>query len=212
MTRECRTQKELDAALQGADVPVLVGSGSFRVGGNARVEAWGSSRVVAWGSSHVVARGSSHVVAAKLVSVHIHGSPSVSGGLQIPVVLPRNLAEWCDFYGATREDGIVLLYKGVRDDYRSGYGFLYAVGSTPVCPDWDGGERECGGGFHLCAHPSDALFFDGKATRFLACPVAEEDIAVHPDAEYPSKVKVRRICQPIYEVDRYGNRMAKEDK
>ena len=98
-----------------------------------------------------------------------------------------------------------MLYKAVSDEYKSTRGFLYEPGSTPVAEDWDGGERECGGGLHWCSTPRGARKFFLKATRFLACPVAIVDLAVHQDAQYPDKIKGRGCCAPIFEVDIDGN-------
>jgi len=175
---------------------------------SAHVVAWESAHVVARGSAHVEAWGSAHVEASKFVSVHKHqDTVSVKGGVVILVKAPSTPKEWCEFYGAKIESGIVMLYKAVRDDFRSAHGFLYAPGSTPEAPDWDGGITECGGGLHFSPSPAMALEFDSSATRFVACPVALKDIAVHKNPLYPEKIKARRIVRPVYEVDRYGERI-----
>ena len=50
-----------------------------------------------------------------------------------------------------------------------------------------------------------ALDFDPDATRFIACPVALADMrSPQSNDHYPNKVKARRVCGPMYEVDRYG--------
>jgi hypothetical protein len=110
-------------------------------------------------------------------------------------------AEWCEYYGASIENGVVTLYKAVNDNYCSERGFSYAIGSTPEAPDWDGPARECGGGLHFCSTPSASKGFYPKATRFMECKVALEDLVVHEKAEYPMKIKGRRVCAPIVEVD-----------
>lgn len=77
--------------------------------------------------------------------------------------------------------------------------------TTVEAPDWDGGHAECGGGLHFSPHPALALEFDSSATRFIACPVALADIRPpHATDGYPAKIKARRLCGPIVEVDRYG--------
>ena len=51
-----------------------------------------------------------------------------------------------------------------------------------------------------------ALGFDeGEKRRFIACPVALADMRppLNGDA-YPQKIKARRVCGPIVEVDRRG--------
>ena len=47
--------------------------------------------------------------------------------------------------------------------------------------------------------------FDAAATRYVACPVALADLRspVASDVS-PAKVKARRVCGPIWEVDRFG--------
>ena len=132
----------------------------------------------------------------------------IVGGVLIKVPKPTTPLEWCAFYGGKIEGEVAILYKAVRDDYRSAHGMLYAPGTTPEAPDWDGGLAECGGGLHFTADPIIAkINFDSDATRFVACPVALADIVVHPNPEYPFKVKARRVAAPIYEVDRYGRRV-----
>ena len=40
--------------------------------------------------------------------------------------------------------------------------------------------------------------------RFVACPVRLEDMVVHPNGDYPDKVKVSGVCAPVYEVHEDG--------
>ena len=193
--RECRTQAGCDKALQDGALPVLIGAG-----------VW----FIIQGSAHVEARESAHVEASCCVSVHRHGAmTTVTGGVQIMVPVPRTPTEWCEFYGVAVKKGVAILFKAVRDDYRSAYGLLYAPGTTPEASDWDGGVAECGGGLHFSFHPTAARVFDDSATRYVACPIALEDIAVHPDALYPSKVKARRVARPIWECDAQGQPITK---
>ena len=102
-----------------------------------------------------------------------------------------------------------MLYKALNANCSSGYGFDYTPGTVPAAPDWDGGKAECGGGLHFCSSPLHALAFFSDATRFMACPVRLKDIVVHKDAQYPTKVKAKGCCGPVYEVDRYGEPVAK---
>jgi len=208
LDRQVRTQKELDGFFKEhpRSVPILIGDDWFEIRGSSHVEAWESSHVVAWESSHVEARGSSHVEATRFVAIHKHSQQvTLAGGVVIDVLKPTSPTEWCDFYGAPVTDGVAILYKAVRDDYRSGRGLLYEPGKTAEAPDWDGGKAECGRGLHFTAHPSIAQGFDDQATRFVACPVALEDMRPPSEQDsHPSKIKARRVCGPIYEVDRFG--------
>ncbi|HRQ74277.1 MAG TPA: hypothetical protein PLU35_14740, partial [Phycisphaerales bacterium] len=123
------------------------------------------------------------------------------------VVVPpiTTASEWCDRYGVTVADGVATLYKCVDEGYRSNYhgGISYAPGTIPEAADWDGGVLECGGGLHFSPHPAMTLEFWGKEVepRFVACPVRLDDIAVRADAGMPQKIKARRCCAPVYEVD-----------
>jgi len=187
------------------------GSASVWAYGSASVEAYDSASVRAYGSASVWASGSARVRASKYVPVRVQKrwdrGVTVTGGVLIEIPVPATAEEWCDFYGVRVEDGVATLFKAVRDDYRSLYGGDYTPGSTPVAQDWDGGVRECGGGLHLSPYPWMAREFDSEATRFVACPVALVDIAVHEDASMPQKVKARGCCGPVYECDRDGARL-----
>ena len=192
------------------------------------VVAWESSSptVVAWGSSSptVEARESSsprveargfvmlrilgHVVASLSASVmcRVQGKTAkVEGGAVVYDENPATPQAWCDHYGVQVVDGVATLYKGVNDKYTTDRGTDYSPGQTPVAPDWDGGDRECGGGLHFSPHPTMTLEFYGEATKFLACPVSLADMSVHPSGNYPQKVKARGCCGPTVEVDRDGN-------
>jgi hypothetical protein len=203
---EVTTQAQLDEALAAERTPILVGNGRFIIGGSSHVEAWESSHVVAWESSHVEAWGSSHVVAGPLVAVR-SWDPTVKviGGITLPLPKLTSPEEWCAYYGVPIEDGVVVLYKAVTDDYKSGYGLCYAPGTTPEAVDWDDGAQECGGGLHFCPHPLQAKIYRTAATRYVACPVALSDMrAPRPDDRYINKIKARCVCAPIVEVDRNG--------
>ena len=166
-----------------------------------------SAHVVARESAHVEARESAHVEASQYVAVHQHSeSAVVIGGVVIRVRRPTTQVEWCAFYGVdVNGAGSTLLYKAVRDDYRSAHGIQYKPGTIAEAPDWDGGRAECGGGLHFSPRPAMALEFDSQATRFVACPVALDDMRPPSgEDEYPHKIKARRVCGPIVEVDRYA--------
>jgi hypothetical protein len=172
--------------------------------------AWGSAHVEARGSAHVEARESAHVVASRFVAVHQHSDrATITGGVLIKVDRPTTAEGWCEFYGVpVTTDGIATLYKAVDQQYRSGHGLLYAPGTRPEAPDWDGGDQECGGGLHFSPHPTMALAFADGNSRFVACPVALVDMrAPRADDSMPEKIKARRVCGPVVEVDRRGRPM-----
>jgi hypothetical protein len=218
-----RTQADLDAALKKAkptDLIECVGDGEFvaygsaqvRASDSAQVRAYGSAQVRAYGSAQVTAYGSAQVTASRYVAVTRHagryGTPVVEGGVLIDIPRPRTAEEWCELHDVVVADGIATLYKAVGDDFTTDHsraaGIAYTPGTSPEAPDWDGGKAECGGGLHFVARPWEGLRFNPGAKRFVACPVALADIAVHEDASDPGKVKASRICGPIVEVDQDG--------
>ena len=173
-----------------------------------RVEAWESSqpRVEAWGAVQLSIHGAVKVAATALVAIAIHGCGSkVEGGQQTQVPAIETAEAWCEWYGATVADGVATLYKAVGDDYHSPHGVNYSPGLTPAAADWDGGERECGGGLHFSPHPLMALGFHNSATRFVACQVRLSDMRPPSvSEEYPEKIKAARCCAPCVEVDEDG--------
>jgi len=165
------------------------------------VVAGGAATVRAFGSVMVRARGRAKVQATDGVAVMRHGPyVTVSGGTAREAVRPGTAEEWCRYYGVPLENGVATLYKAVNDDFDSYHGLTYRPGNEPRAPDWDGGERECGGGLHFSPRPTFALPVPGDELRFVACPVRLEDIVFHPDGDYPDKVKAAAVCAPVYEV------------
>jgi hypothetical protein len=53
------------------------------------------------------------------------------------------------------------------------------------------------------------MLFHGAAKKFVGCPVAITDIAVHPDGNYPQKIKARAVTGGCFEVDRHGRPIGK---
>jgi hypothetical protein len=134
-----------------------------------------------------------------------HGKGGAAAAATSPTDTPPSApAQWCRYYGIPVEDGVAVLFKAVDEDFSSGRGTSYRPGTSPAAPDWDGGERECGGGLHLSPRPTFALAAPEDDVRFVACPVRLADIAVHPRPLYPDKVKVPAVCAPVYEVREDG--------
>jgi hypothetical protein len=168
--------------------------------------ACGSSqpRVVAWAYAQVSLFGKRiKATASANVAVLLHAGATAEGGHQITVKLDTP-AEWCEYYGVELKDGVAILYKALNGDFTSPYGASYAPGTVPLAPDWDGGARECGGGLHFSSSPMMAMSFHESAVKFAGCPVALSDIVVHPEGQFPEKVKARGCCGPCFEVDRTG--------
>lgn len=184
------SQQQLEDVCEAGDI-AIVRQGSF----------------TAFGSSQIRAYGSSHVTASKQVAVTITGKPKVTGGVQIKYKGPTTTKQWLDNYDVKAVNGVVTLYKIVRDDFKSQFGTSYAPGTTPRADDWDGGEAECGGGLHFCPIPALCVSSDSKGTKFVACPVKVSEIVVHANPEYPDKIKAPRVCAPTWEVDINGNKV-----
>lgn len=164
------------------------------------------ARVIAYGDAHLVVEG--HVEVHAAPGVYILATPGVviTGGHVRRRQSRDSVEVWCDYYGVPIIDGVVTLYKAVRDNYRSARDLCYAPGTFPVAADWDGGGAECGGGLHFCARPLLAQGFDPEATRFVACPVAVVDLRVPRAGDvYPNKIKARAVCGPVVEVDEFGD-------
>jgi hypothetical protein len=216
-TIRCTTQEEFDEAIESGakDIDiVLAGNGYFYVSGSAQVRATGSAQVTAYdsaqvratGSAQVTAYGSAQVTATKYVAITVHGDKiKVIGGVRVDIPAIETATQWCEFYGVGIKRGVAELYKAVRDDYLSAHGCSYAPGTKPEAEDWDGGEKECGGGLHFSPRPFMALAYDGSATKFVACGVKVSEIAVHKNADYPDKVKAPRVVRACVEVDIDGN-------
>ena len=201
---ESRGSSSPTVVSMGSSSPTVVSMGRS----SPRVESWGSSSptVVSWESSSPT--GSVGKFSILVLSVHDKATANIPGATILPVLKITTPAEWCEYYGATVEDNAATLYKAVNDNYCSDRGFSYAIGSTPEAPDWDGPARECGGGLHFCSTPSASKNFYVNATKFVECKVLLEDLVVHENAIYPTKVKGRRVCAPIVEVDIDGNPVA----
>lgn len=221
--RRAVVNAEDQAVVCAWDEAIVHASGSAHVyaSGRSRVDAHGDASVDAWQSAGVRAHGSSEVRARGATTVELQGRASVMSTPHVTVLRrarrgqevehspsgagPTTPLEWCSFHGVDVVADAVTLYKAVDDDYRSTFGTIYAPGSMPETATWDGGERECGNGLHLCPHPSLALQFAPQATRFVACPVMIGDLAPNVGRRYLTKTKARRISAPVYEVDLDGS-------
>ena len=209
------------------------GLATVQAADQAKVTAWGTATVIATGSASVEALETAMVVAGGSVSVRAFGATMVRARTKLPVEAaagvavmrhgkggaaadatsptdtgPRTAPGWCTYYGIPVEEGVAVLFKAVDEDFNSLHGTSYRPGTLPAAPDWDGGERECGGGLHLSPRPTFALASPEDEMRFVACPVRLADIAVHPRPVYPDKVKVPAVCAPVYEVREDGTPVA----
>lgn len=138
----------------------------------------------------------------------VHGkAKSCRGGHKIKAMKAKTAKEWCEFYGVKVIRGCAILFKALDSNFNSPHGANYSPGSKPVADDWDGGDRECGGGLHFSPHPAMAKSFNMSAEKYAACPVKLDDIVVHPNGSSPEKVKAEKVSRPCYEVDIHGNRL-----
>jgi hypothetical protein len=170
---------------------------------------------VASGHCQLSIRGRVRVEASKFVAVLVIGTlAEITGGGYVNRVVLDTATAWCEYHGVEVRDGAAILFKGVNDAWESSHRkFLYQPGTMPEAPDWDEGAAECGGGLHFSPTPRHAQFFldaggvPKRRWRYVACPVALASIVVHPDGEYPEKVKAPRVSAPCWEVDRDGKRI-----
>jgi hypothetical protein len=189
----------------GSATVMASGSGKVEARENAFVAAGGSVRVWAFGAAMVRASGRAQIEATDRVSIIRHSlTATVSGGHVTDVVRFATPEEWCEHYGVEVDKGVAILYKAVDQDFNSYHGTSYRPGTEPYAPDWDGGERECGGGLHFSPRPTFALPRPDDSMRFVACPVRVADMVVHPQGDYPDQVKAPGVCGPVYEVHEDG--------
>ena len=188
---------------------------------NSTVTAWGNSTVTAWENSTVTAWGNSTVTATGYVFVRLHRArrvevaptcivaqhgetPIVGEPVTVNCPAPATPEAWCNHYGVRVDGGVAYVFKGVGVDYKSPRGGNYTPGTVPRVDSFRP-DPECGpGGLHFSPHPEMTLEFYPEASRFLICPVALSDIAVHPKGDYPQKIKAAGCCGPVVECDRNG--------
>jgi hypothetical protein len=178
--------------------------------GSAQVTACGSAQVTACGSAQVRAYDSAQVRAEKFVAVTAHGKAcKIVGGKVIKIFKPRTVNQWCAFYGVNTIKGVAVMFKAVDKDFKSNRnGFEYKPGTTPKADDWDGGDKECGGGLHFSPRAFMALELNDSAVKFIACPVRIRDCRAPKEGDqYPQKIKASGCCGPIWEVDQDGNKI-----
>jgi hypothetical protein len=179
------------------------GSASVRAYGSASVGAYDSASVEAYDSASVGAYDSASVRAGKFVAVQRHGTtPKVRGGvlIQVPDLDQCDAATWLDYHGVDHDGTSVTLFKAVTADLTARDGFGYPLGETVTAPDWDGGERRCGGGLHFGPTPRHAESNAATdVTRYLAVRVAVADLV--PLGAGKCKAP---SCEVLHEVDRDG--------
>jgi hypothetical protein len=156
-------------------------------------------RMEAWESSHVTGRAGKFTLAGLLV--HGHAVAKIPGA-----VLLRSeddittLDDWIDYYGLEQARGWVTVFKLVNDDFRSGQGTLYEVGTEVGCPDWSP-KPQCGEGLHFSPHPTLANRY-AEGTRYLLCKVKRTEVVLLGD-----KLNAKR-CKVVCEVDQDGQPVA----
>ena len=219
------TQAELDAALakKGSHEIVCTGAGVFKVtdkatvwasgsatvtaSDSATVTASGSATVTASGSATVTASGSATVWAAGYVAVHkLSKDAQVEGGVVIEPPDLTNRHHWLKYHGLVpRGIATVVLYKAVDTNFKSGYGFDYSPGATPVAHDYET-TNAFGKGLHLSPSPAHALRYMQDAVHFVGCVVEVESIVPITEVDGSSdKCKVARVLE-CFEVTIHGER------
>jgi hypothetical protein len=191
------------------------GSASVSAYGSASVSAYDSASVRAYGSASVRAYDSASVRASRFVAVHLHSaSAHIMGGTVIDVTkLDLDKQEhWTEYHGVeTTEDGDLVVYKAVGDNFKSGYGFEYPIGETVTAPDWNP-VAFCGYGLHFSPSPAQAQAYHSEATRFLKCAVAPADAVILDGSATWTTPKLKaRAARVVCEVDVHGNEIVATD-
>ena len=200
---------------------VAWGNSFVEAWGNSSVEAWDNSSVVAWGNSSVDARGNSSVVArgnSQIVDRLIGGHIKISGNARI-VYMPKNIMEYCDFYGLEHNDEFGKFYKcvhKVNGRYFSHHdsSFEYVIGKKAVPDSLDSDIHEdCGHGIHV-AHLNWVLDFGRNWSNLAIIEVEAEldDIVVPTSAVGKVRCKEVKVLRevPLEECGLYGKILAKK--
>jgi len=107
-----------------------------------------------------------------------------------------NLINFINIYGVKKTKTKLTLYKFVQSNFTDFYTgkVKYKIGKVVECPGWDSNlNNECGGGLHLSPSINYCKRFnDSKDGHALKCEVAIKDIVVHPNPQYPYKVRCRK--------------------
>ncbi|HET7386824.1 MAG TPA: hypothetical protein VFJ19_09215 [Nocardioidaceae bacterium] len=181
-------------------------SATVHASGSATVSAYDSATVSAYDSATVSAYDSATVHASPYVAVYrLSMRSTIHGGV---VITPPDLTTvdgWLAYYGIEPEDGTVVLYKGVDDEFRSVHGATYTPGGTTVAEDFQP-TNECGSGLHLCPRP-DLTHNYCTPERYVAVRVRVADIVPVGSVTESAKVKVPS-CDVLYECDVDGAQLA----
>ena len=107
-----------------------------------------------------------------------------------------NLQNFIKIYGVEgNSDEKLILYKFVKKNYTDFYSgkIEYKIGASVIAPDWNT-DNECGGGLHVGATIDFAKsFYLNTEGRSLKVEVAMADIGVHPNPDYPHKIKCKKL-------------------
>ena len=183
--------------------------------GNSSVEAWENSSVVAWGNSSVEAWGN-----CQIVNKGTKGELSTNCNARI-VYDPKNIQEYCDFYGIKLDNGVGRFFKSVHkedgryfSDHNKNYN--YKIGEVCIPDFFDNSTKEnCGHGIHV-AYLNWAINF-GKSWNDLAILEVEaklDDIVVPDNGNGKVRCKEAKIIReiPLEECGLYGKFLAKQRK
>ena len=106
-----------------------------------------------------------------------------------------NLENFINIYNVPQKGTKLTLFKIVQNDYTDFHTgqIKYKIGATVTCPDWNPDQKiECGAGLHLSPSPHYCKRFN-KPGKILKCEVDVKDIVVHPNPQYPYKVRCKKV-------------------
>ena len=161
------------------------------------------------GFSHGTIKGKCKTKAILDVNAYVvllQGAEAIGGTYKIvDISTPEN---WCGYYGVEIKDGKALVFKALDENFKSYHGnCYYTPGSLPIAEDWDEGQVECGKGLHFSPTPLMARSFRQEATKFVGCWIDLKEVRSTKDSDqYPEKIKAKRVVEPCFEVDIFGEK------
>ena len=218
-----KTQKEMDAVALNFDgiIKVLGLKIVVKARYRYRVEARGNASVVARENASVVAWGNACIrISTAIKSLSMFGFSVLFKPFDLKFTFKRSATAhvqkvrqlpFLERDGVKQDDGSVVLFKRVSEDWKTQEGTpsetVWTPGTKVTHPAWDPTSGECGPGkFHACSRPYFCdLFRSEPSDRYVAINIKVEDLYEWPNPEYSHKVAFRE-GKVLYECDRMGRR------
>jgi hypothetical protein len=183
-----------------ATIKFVYGSATIKsVSGSATIEYVSMNAIIRILSNDV------NIITARqqVVLIFQDCKPAIRGECDSSVIINKitkaefNIENFIGIYDIEKQKNNLILYKFVKTDFTDFYRgrIEYKLGTIVKCPDWiSDNKHECGGGLHLGATPKWAKYFNNNNEgRLLKCEVAIKDIVVHPNPQYPFKIRCKKL-------------------